>query len=175
MCACVRACERLHASGCVHARARARAHRHAHVAPMFLCFRHNQKVCSKRKNQIKYNNVRTDDDSYKSRDADVITISQKTQSPKTGSQNVAKKNDYSHIWELPLPDPKQDRTQDSTYRGVQSTDSAYGTSLLSNTRTGNDDSYHVSVTSRTTDDSRYFVLDRDPREPAGQIPDDPDC
>ena len=132
-------------------------------------------MCSKRKNQIKYNNVRTDDDSYKTRDADVITISQKTQSPQTGNQGNTKKNDYSHIWELPLPDPKQDRIQDGTYRGVQSTDSAYGTSLLSNPRTGNDDSYHVSVTSRTTDDSRYFVLDRDPREAGAPIPDDPEC
>ena len=149
---------------------------------MLFIHRYNHKLCAKRNNQIRYNNVRTDDDAYKSRDGDVMTISQKTQQATPVPANNTKKNDYSHIWEFPLPDPKQERVQEGTYRGVRSMDSAYGTSLISgNIRTGNDEGYHVSMTSRGTEDSRYFVLDhesrdhREARDPCTPIPDDPEC
>ena len=134
----------------------------------FAPFRYTKRPVLKTNSEIKYDGVKqADDDTLKSkcRYGPPRTVSADQRS----LHNYAKRNEYSHIFDMPLPEP-------GTNVGSHGmTDQApyvvYGGSGRTRGHRVNDDNYNLSIASK--DDSRYYVLDREAL--TGVIPEDPDC
>ncbi|ELT93232.1 hypothetical protein CAPTEDRAFT_199139 [Capitella teleta] len=122
-----------------------------------------KKPCCQGNQQVKYDNVRTDDSIYREQGSDASYLS-----PKYASQGRPlprqHRNEYSHIWEHPLPDPAcPAAVHDGTPQQLKVKLPVKESRVQNNNSTDTGSTgYHVSMASKSSDaDSKYFVLDRD--------------
>lgn len=119
------------------------------------------KCCAREKAQIRYNNVRTEEENQKA-----ASLKGKGQ-----QQTYQSRNQYFHrpIWQSPLPQPGNNNAHALDCPRDVSGGPGYGGSVRSEDR-----NYNKSMKSATDSESqRYFILDREAVIGAGQDPKDP--
>lgn len=133
----------------------------SHLIACCVFCRVSKKPCCQGSNQqVKYDNVKTEEQIYKEGDAAYL-------SPKYSGKNQCPlprktKNDYFHIWEHPLPDPGSSSVEQHGPQQLKVKLPPKETRNNNSTDTGSVAGYHVSMTSKSSDaDSKYFILDRD--------------